>query len=455
MECTATLVFLRTDFPLRVRLRRKIEPMKKLLFQSALALPFLFASAVADTPASGYSVTSAASPAFAAPMTTLPGGDFVTFDGQNVDRWTAQGAFVQTLGTFAPSVFPSFAVTSPSGTSVIVGESSNQKLFVVPLSGTGPTQLAQLTFNYDATFSPGGELFVSASTGNFGPGNDIYKVGIPGGALTPIAHVSGPSGPIAFDAGGALHYATQSNSFPAPAGSTDVIRWSAAQVAGGGLTNANATIVCAALDGGASLALDPSTQKFYIAETSFLLGTNRVRRVGTSQANSPIVVDAGSLSIYGMQFLPGTSAATFDAYQPSTGMRLVYGATDFFSASERSIATPARPQLTLSGPGLTGPGPVTMTLTGGVPNGSAYLLYCGQSALLPTEVPTPFPGFLLHTTFVLAQTRRMPFFLPADAGGTSVFQIQNPGGLQGLKAYQFLVGSPTGSFVGSSNEAQF
>lgn len=422
---------------------------------SLLALALCVPSVHADTPASGYSVQSMPSPAFAAPMTTLPGGDFVTFDGQNIDRWTAQGIFVQTLGTFATSVFPSFAVTTPAGTAVIVGESTNQKIWIVPTSATGPTPLATLQFNYDATFSPSGDLFVSAATGNFGAGNDIYRVAIPSGVSTPIAHVDGPSGPIAFDASGALYYATQGSGFPAPPGSTDVIKWSAAAVQLGGLTNANATRVCMGLDGGASLAIDPTTQKVYIAETSFFFGTNRVRRVGANQANSPIVVDAGGLSIYGMQFLPGTSAATFDAYQPGTGVRLTYGATNFFSASERSITSPARPQLVLSGPGLNGPGVVTMTVTGGVPNGSAYLLYCAQTALFPTEIPVAFPGFLFHTPFALAQTRRLPFYLPADSNGTSVFQIQNPGGLQGLKAYQFLVGGPTGIFIGSSNAAQF
>ena len=431
------------------------NPMKTLLFTSALAFSLLLAPLRGDTPAPGYSVQSAPSPAFAAPMATLPGGDFVTFDGLNVDRWTAQGAFVQTIGTFATSVFPSFAISNPSGTAVILGESSNQKIWIVPTNASGKSQLATLVFNYDAAFSPSGELFVSAATGNFGLGNDIYKVSIPSGALTPIAHVDGPSGPIAFDASGALFYATQGSGFPAPAGSTDVIKWSAAAVQTGGLTNANATGVCIGLDGGASLAVDPSTQKIYIAETSFLFGTNRVRRVGTSQANSPIVVDAGANSIYGLQFLPGASAATFDAYQPGTGVRLAYGATDFFSASVRSVTSPARPQLVLSGPGLNGPGVVTMTMTGGVPNGSAYLLYCPQPALFPTEIPHAFPGFLFHTPFALGLTRRLPFYLPADASGTSVFQIQNPGGLQGLQAYQFLVGGPTGTFVGSSNAAQF
>lgn len=427
--------------------------MKQLL--SVFACLFLSLSASADTPAPGYAVSSQPSPAFAAPMTTLPGGDFVTFDGLNIDRWTEQGAFVQTLGSFAVSVFPSFAVSNPTGSAVIIGESSNHGLFVVPTNGSGKVLLAQLTFNYDAAFSPAGDLYVSAATGNFGPGNDVYRVAIPSGALTPIAHVAGPSGPIAFDAAGALYYATQGSGFPAPAGSTDVIGWTAAQVAAGNLDNSNATVVCAGLDGGASLAVDPTTQKLYVAETSFLLGTNRVRRVGNTQANSPIVVDAGTLSIYGLKFMTGNSAATFAPYQPDTGVRLTYGATDFFSASERSTLRPARPQLSLSGPGLTGVGPVTLTVTGGVPNGSVYLLNCLQTSLLPSEVSLQFPTFLLHTTFVLSQARRLPFYLPADASGTSVFQIQNTGGLQGLRAYQFLVSDSAGVFLGSSNVAQF
>jgi hypothetical protein len=214
-------------------------------------------------------------------------------------------------------------------------------------------------------------------------------------------------------------------------------------------------VVCAALDGGASLAVDPSTQQLYIAETNFGLMSNKVRGVGFSAASSPVVVDTGALSIYGLQFLSGSSAATFGAYQPDTGVKLSYGATDFFSASERSIVSPARPQLVLSGPGLSGQGTFTLTLSGGVPNGTAYLLYCKQALLLPSEVPYAYPSFVFHTNFFLPRTKRLPFLLPADASGTSVLHLYNPGGMQGLNAYQFFVGGPTGSFVGSSNSAQF
>jgi len=430
--------------------------MKTWIGQAALTLLAFLPSAQADTPAPGYSVQSAPTPAFASPMATLPGGDFVTFDGSTVDRWTAQGAFVGTLGTLPTFVFPSFAIASPSGATVVVGESTNQQIWSVATNGSGMTPLASLTFNYDAAFSPAGDLYVSAATGNFGPGNDVYKVALPGGALTPIAHLAGPSGPIAFDAAGTLYYATQwAGGFPPPAGSTDVLAWSAAAVAAGGLDESNATLVCSALDGGASLAVDPSTQKLYVAETNFGLASNLVRRVGSVQADSPIVVDTGALSIYGMQFLAGPSPATFDAFQPGSGVRLVYGATDFFSASQRSIVAPARPQLALSGPGLQGPGTVTLSLSGGVPNGSAYLLYCQQSLLLPGELAYAYPGFLFHTKFFLPRTKRLPFLLPADAQGNSVLHIYNPGGLQGLHAYQFLVGSSSGAFLGSSNSAQF
>ena len=39
--------------------------------------------------------------------------------------------------------------------------------------------------------------------------------------------------------------------------------------------------------------------------------------------------------------------------------------------------------------------------------------------------------------------------------GTTVFQIHNPGGMQGTRAFQFLVSTSSGTFAGSSNAAQF
>jgi hypothetical protein len=408
-----------------------------------------------DVPAPGFSAASSPNPAFGAPLTSLPGGDFVTFDGTRVERWNSQGVLVQNLGTLPASTFPSFVVAEPSGAAVVIGESTNHELYRVPTDGSGPTPLAFFFFNYDGAFSPSGELYVSGAAGGFGQGNDIFRVELPSGVLHPVAHVAGPSGPIAFDAAGNLYYATQGIGFPAPADSTDVIRWNAFELPLGNLTELDAVTLCSGLDGGGSLAVEPLSQRVYLAETSFLFGTNFVRRIGNTPAASPIVVDTGSLSIHSLHFVAGAGPATFDAFQPANGSRMVYGATDFFSASQRCEVRPARPQLSLSGPGLTGPGTVTLTVTGGVPGGSAYLLHCAQSSLLPGEVPVQFPTFLLHTPFVLSAARRVPFYIPADAGGTSVYQIYNPGGLQGTRAYQFLVAGPTGTFVGSTNAAQF
>ena len=431
-----------------------MKQLAKHLILSAAAL-CLSLPALGDVPAPGYSVQSAPNPAFAAPFTTLPSGDFVTFDGLAVERWDALGVHVQTLGTLPSGAWPSFAISDPTGSLVVVGETTNHNVWIVPSTGAGMTPLAALTFNFDAAFSPTAELYVSAAAGGFGQGNDIYRVAIPSGALQLVAHVPGPSGPIAFDAAGNLYYATQYPGFPAPAGSTDVIRWSAAQVAAGALTELDATIVCTGLDGASSLAVDPTTQRLYVGEVSFLLGTSLIRRVGATQASSPVVCDAGNLSILGMQFLAGAGPATFDAFQPQGGVTLAYGATDFSGTSTRNRLSPKRPRLTLSGPGLTGPGTVTLTLEDGVPNGGAYLLHCAQSSLLPGEVPVAFPTFLLHTPFVLSQTRRVPFYMPADANGTTLFQIHNPGNMQGTRAFQVLVSGSSGTFFGSSNAAQF
>lgn len=423
----------------------------------ALALTPLFVAlhatpARADTPQPGYEVTSQVMPAFAASSVTLPSGDFATFDGQSVDLWDANGAFLQNLASLPTFGFPSFALLSPAG-ELIVAESSTSKVWRVSTTAGGATLLATLPFAFDAAFAPSGKLYVSAAGGG---GNDLLELAIPSGAVTPVGNVAGPSGPLTFDGLGTLYYATQWPTFPAPAGSTDVLSWSAAAVSAGGLSDANATLFCDGLDGAGSLAVDPSTERLFVAEGNFGLGVNFVRRVGVDQASSPIVVDAGSKSILGLHFRSGPSAATFDAYQPGDGPRLIYAATDFFSASERSILRPKRPVMTVSGPGTVGVGAVTLSVTGGVPGGTAFLLLCRQSALFPVEQPQALPTFLWHTRFDPTQTRRvLRLPLACDANGTAVLQVFNTGGLTGLNAYQFMVGGTGGVFIGSSNSVSF
>jgi len=152
----------------------------------ALALAFALSSSPSALAAHGFTATTADQagpgfelssipmptgfPAFGTVTCTLPGGDVVTFDGQNVERWTAAGAFVQDLGSVAQPGYASFALPMPGGGSVIVAHSGDffggvaGRLYRVPLSGTGPVSLAQITFAYDAVFLPNGKLLVSADT---------------------------------------------------------------------------------------------------------------------------------------------------------------------------------------------------------------------------------------------------------------------------------------------------
>ena len=424
---------------------------------AGLALALALTSAQADTPAPGYQLAAQPNPAPFSPTCTLPGGDIVTFDGLSVDRWTSAGAFVGNLASLPAFTFASFVIATPAGDAVVFAESSNGQLFLAQADGSGVTPLVSLTFNFDAAWLPGGDLIVSAATGGFGAGNDLVRVTLNPPSSTFIGHVSGPSGPLAVAPDGSLHYATQVDSFPPPAGSTDIVRWSAAQVLAGNLDNANATLVAAAFDGASSLAFDPVAGGLYLAETSFGLSQHRLRRVVTSQATSPVVVDDVADYFGNLEFVPGgASPGSFAAYQPEDGVNLKYNVSPA-SISQQVTVRPRRPDLTISGPGTTGPGTVTFTVAGGVPDG----------IMLATACPTPFvqagdsakqlPTFLWVTPFTLAETRRAsantPIFL--DASGDGTFQIQNSGALSGVYAWQFLVGDGAGVLLGSTDVESF
>lgn len=407
----------------------------------------------ADSPAQGYSLASQSSPAPFAATCTLPGGDIVTFDGLSVDRWTAAGSFVSNLATLPGFTFSSFVIPTPDGSAVVFGENSNGGLFLAQADGSGYVPLVSLTFNADADWLPNGDLLVSAATGGFGAGNDLVIVDLNPPSAVFVGHVNGPSGPVAVDAAGNLYYATQSDLFPAPPGSTDVLRWDAAQVLAGGLDNSNATVIGAAFDGGASLAIDPVGGELYLAEANFGLNEYRLRRVGAGPTQSPIVVDTIAGFFGNLEFVDGgTSPGSFAAWQPADGVNLKYNV-----GTDQVTVEPKRPLLAISGPGTTGVGTVTFTVTGGVPDGIMLATACPTAFVQGGDSAIQLPTFLWVTPFTLSQTRRAsastPVFL--DANGAGTFQIFNSGGLIGAFGWQFLVGDGAGVLLGSTNVASF
>ena len=129
--------------------------------------------------------------------------------------------------------------------------------------------------------------------------------------------------------------------------------------------------------------------------------------------------------------------------------------TDFFSSATHARIRPLRPTLTLSGPGILGVGSVTLDVVDAPANGSLYLFFGAQGQMSPTEETYSHPGYLLHTHLDPASAKRVPFYLPTNGAGNGSFTLYNPGGLEGLFGYQFLVGDGTATMLGSTNDVTF
>ncbi|MCE9594995.1 MAG: hypothetical protein K8S98_12470 [Planctomycetes bacterium] len=441
---------------MHVLVRHRLSRFRSLsVLAASTALALLTSVARAETPAPGFQVAPQANPAFASAVCKLPGGDLVTFDGISVDRWTAAGAFVGNLATLPSFTFPSFLIPRPDGTEVYFAESSNHNIYRAATNGSGSSTIVHLLLAYAADVAPNGDLLVSAQPLGSGSGTDIVRVTLsPTVTATSIGVIPGASGPVALAPNGDLYYATAAASFPAPAGSTDVLKWTAAQVALGGLTDLNATLFGADFDGGGAMDFDPKSGRLFLAETNYGLNENRIVRVLTDKAHSPVLVDSVA-SIGSVQILEAGGAATLQAYQPSNGTNLFYSTTDFFSVSDIVTLKPKRPVLTATGAGTTGQGAVTLTVTGGVPNGTLFFFFGPQASYALTETAYNLGSFLLFSGFNPTQVRRIQFLLPTDANGTGSFTFWNPGAMQGQFAFQSLVGNAAGAFFGASNGILF
>jgi hypothetical protein len=410
--------------------------------------------AFADSPAPGFTLAPLAYPG-AGLVATLPGGDVLAFDGLALTRHDASGALLQTLATFPGFVFGSFLVVDPSGTFAVLGESLNQEIFKVDLTGGGLTFLATLTFNFDAVFVDADTLVVSAAPCGFCGKTNLFRLDTDTGALVEFAEVTGPSGPLALDATGNLYYALQSDTFPAPPGSTDIWRFDAAEIDGATyLLDADATVVATGFDAGGDLVCDPATGDLYLAESSFTTGSSLLWRVGTTRATSQLVAESLAFtSIGNLEFHSGVAPAWFAPFQPEFGGTLRYTSTDFGSTFTRYAANPARPELALTGPGASGPGAFDVEVSGGPALGLALVLYGPQSLLAPVE-----SGLVTGATAPLF-SRLDPFsivygpLLALDGSGAASVGYVNPGTWVGIAGVQAIVVDPLLGVVGTSTLA--
>ncbi|MFN0007554.1 MAG: hypothetical protein ACKVXR_06555 [Planctomycetota bacterium] len=406
------------------------------------------APAAPDTLSPGF-VPHAARPvgAFDA-YATLPNSDRIVSDGTTVWREADDGTVLLVLGTFPAPVFASFVLPDPTSTFALVGESSNGEIYRVELAGGGFNFLCDLDYNFDARFEDAGHVLVSAATCGFMCGNEIHRVDLANGGTTLVAVVSGPSGPLARAANGDLYYGVNPD-WPATTGS--IIRWSAAQVSSGTLlTEAAAAILASGIDPASSMELEPVFGNLFVTQPVFG-NTSHVREY-TPDGQLRGIVAASPEYLSGVEFLRTTGIGSFQAFQPA-GVRLLYRATDY-SANTSAVRSvrPRRPRASTSGPGLTGPGIVTIQVKDALPNASISLLMGATAHYDANEATYDRGYFLFHTGMPLTGIRPLGT-VTTDSNGDGSFQWVNRGGLQGTRVFQALIRDATGRLIGSSTAA--
>lgn len=415
----------------------------------ALATPLL----ALDTVGAGFGADSAqALPSYTAfaSYDTLPNGNRLVYNGAEIYIEAADGTFLQTIaGTPMPG-YPSFLQVDPTETFAILGESTNGAIYRVSLTGT-LTPLATLAFNYAFTFEPGAAtgLVSAAVCGKTGCTNFLQRLDVTTGALTPIAMIDGPSGPVAFSPAGDLYYATQSNSWPTPPGFVDILRWSSAQVATGPfpLTAARATVFVNGLDGGESLAFDPQFGNLFVSgspggENGRILEIDRYGQVvGTVASSLDYIAD--------IEIFEGAGDGAMAAFQPA-GKRLQYRATDFVLATARVVrVSPRRPELVAV---QNMDGTMTISLTGATPNSSCFVISSQTSLYNPIETAHDLGNYAFWTGMPYPNNiRRVGNQITADANGNGSFTFANPAAIQGTRVVQVLVRDASGVLRGASN----
>jgi len=439
-----------------------IRPSKRLgLALLGAALSGLAPTALAQTPSVGYRFAGSIDLSlYCGSYPTIRGfadGSFIAFDGQHLERRSADGTLLQTYATLPFPVFASFVELSDDEAFAYIGESSQGTISEIDLTTGVQRVLTSLTFNFDFAFDVvPGLAYVSAATGGFGS-NSIWRLDLVSGQVSEVITVPGFSGPVEVDALGDVYVSVLDSGFPPTPGSSRVVRFSAAQVSAGVLlTEAQGTPHSAGFDNISSTELDRRTARLCVMETNTGAGGNdsvawlldpQGQRVG------PVATAPGFAG--GLEFVDSGFGTEFGAYQPAyTSLRFAYADCFGTGTWQRWNTTGARPEAAFDGPGLGQTGAATIALVGGIPNGFASLWAARTQAFQSIPVIEQLGG--LHPIALQARASdflRRSTLIPLDAqGAASVGFMQGPP-LEGALLLQWLVFDGTGALVTSSSFA--
>jgi hypothetical protein len=370
----------------------------------------------------------------------LPGGDVIAADDLALFRVDAQGGRTD-VWSLPSGAMVAFVRVTPDGSAVLVGESSQGRLYrhEVP---TGQTRaLGTVPFLFDLAFTPQGQAIVSANPlfGTPGAQNQLLLLDVVSGATRLFARIAGPSGPVACAADGALLYATQVMQFPTPPGSLRLLRFAPARLQAalnGGplLGEADATVLASQLDG--AYALVPDEQgRVYVSDPSH----GGIRRFDAAGRGEDFLPVTGSHFETVLRFRwrgPGA----FAPCQPDGSAELWCVETDWRHGTRLRSIAPQRPQAFHAPVNPVPAGRLDMFVTGAPPLGRALclvsrgLLSAEQHALLAGGVPLWFgldPARLVLTSWQ-----------PVDAAGAASVAFTVPPGVVDDLGCQWLVASP-------------
>jgi len=306
-------------------------------------------------------------PAYAA-WAPLADGSRLVFDGRSLVR--TNGVWTATIASYATFVFPSFVVTD--GVTAWVGESTNGSLKSIDLTTGLVRVMNTLVFNYDAVLLDARTLLISAAPCGFSCGSDLYQLDLSTHQLSLRGHVAGPSGPLARDRAGNVWYGQNSPLYPAPPASSRLLRWSAAQVQGSALlSDSNATVIQAQLDGVADLAVDLEGGLVLVSQARLGKESEIIALNLAGQWQG--YVARGTPWFSGLALLDSAGPGSFHAWS-GAGTQLWCVASEFvWGGPDKLLAfEPRRAVAHTTGSGM--PGLVTWSVSGAPAQGSWTLL---------------------------------------------------------------------------------
>lgn len=361
-----------------------------------LSLLLLSTTLAAQIVPPGYGETIQNLPAGVGNVLLVPQG-LIWFNGTTLvlDDGTSQ----RTLLSFPSSVFGSFTI-DVGGNAVLFGESSGGGVWWVPVSPQGqPRKLADVLFNYDACAWTSTHALISAKTGGFTtPDNDILAIDLTTGAIDVVAVLPGASGPVVLDRAGGLIYGTASLQFPTPPGSTDILRFTAAQLASAigphVLTLQDAAVLHRGLDAAGALMIDDDDDLFVVDWMNQTVVELDDIRSGPSQRRTFLSYPAQGPSATSLQFVPtgGISPESFEPYQPRTGGEMLVFESTFNGPRQLRRIQPQRSNLAVAPASPVPAGPFMLTLER-APPGAAFTFAIVPGGPHPLEFVVRVPGF--------------------------------------------------------------